>query len=196
MLRALALMVLLVPLSALADRYDDVVGAAFPGFHIMSPSEIDLVKDEMTPELYAEVKDRPGLTVGDFNGDGRPDFAALIRHPAKKRDQRSEYYDGYLVACYGLDGGKFDCVPMTPEPRQVHVPFGWFLATVPPGRQTCHGQRTHDTQDPRARGERSDDDTAFITKHDAIGYFRTMGNGDIMYAYRSRTRYTLCILSD
>ncbi len=193
MLRALALMALLLPLSALADRYDEAVGAAFPGFRIMGPSEIGLVKDEMSPKHYAEVKDRPGLITGDFNADGRPDFAALIRHPVKKRDKYSEYYDGHLVACYGLEGGKFDCVAITTE--RMQVPFQWYLTTVPPGQQTCYGSRTHDTQDPAPRDEQGDD-TTLTTRQDAIGYFRTMGNGDIMYVYRTRTRYTLCILSD
>lgn len=191
--RVLALVAWLLPVPALADRYDDAVSAAFPGFHILERSEIALREDQTARELYARVKDRPGLTVGDFNADGRLDFAALIRGETKKRDQ-FEYYDGYLIACYGLAGGKFDCVAMTPRPRQIHLPFEFFVATVAPGEYTCFGSRTHDTQDPRPRDEK--DEETLTIKQDAIGYFRTMGNGDVMYVYRSRRRYTLCILSD
>jgi hypothetical protein len=195
MLRALALAVLFVPFPALADRYDDVISAAFPGFQILGPSEIGLRKEDTSPELYARAKDRPGLAVGNFDGDVRPDFAALIRGGTKKRDPFSEYYDGYLVVCYGLDGGKFDCVTMTPRPIQIHLPYEFFLATVAPGEYTCFGQRTHDTAKPEAQDEQ-DEEATLTTKHDAIGDFRTLGNGDVMYVYRSRTRYTVCILSD
>jgi hypothetical protein len=194
--RVLAVAALLLPFRAVADRYDDAVSAAFPGFHILERSEIALHEDQTARELYARVKDRPGLTVGDFNADGRPDFAALIRDSTKKtRDEPWEYYDGYLVVCYGLNGGKFDCVMMTPRPKHIHLPFEFFLATVAPGEYTCFGSRTHDTRDPRPRDEKDEQQTLTI-KQGAIGYFRTMGNGDVMYVYRSRTRYTLCILSD
>jgi hypothetical protein len=193
MRRAPALALLLVAFAAVADPYDDAVGRAFPGFHIMGPSEIGLVESQTSPALYAEVKDHPGLIVGDFDGDGRADFAALIRQPTKQRDTYSEYYDGHLAACYGGDGGKFDCVSIASA--QIHLPYAWFLAAVRPGKHTCHGSRTHDTQDP-GRRDRSGGESTLTTTHAAIGKFRVMGNGDVMYVYQSRTRYTLCILGD
>jgi hypothetical protein len=191
----LALVGLLFPLPASADRYDDAVGAAFPGFHILGRSDISLDEKETAPELYAQAKDRPGVAVGDFNADGRADFAALIRDATKKQDQFSEYYDGYLVVCYGLNGGKFDCVPMTPQSMHMQLPHNFFLATVKPGDHTCYGLMTHDTNEPRPRDEKNEE-TQLTSKQDAIGVFRTMGNGDVMYVYQSRTLYTACITSD
>lgn len=181
---------------ALADEYQDVISKAFPGFQILGPSEIKLNKGEMNQVTYERVKDHPGLVVGKFNLDNFTDFAALIRGPVKKQDPRGRtYYDGYLVVCYGLGDGKFDCLKMSPSPRQFSFPFGWYLEKVAPGKYSCHVLMELDTQKRESEGDEKYN-ANITTRSDSIGYFRTMGNGDIMYVHREKTIFSRCVLSD
>ena len=105
------------PLASNAE-YQAAISKAFPGFQILSPSEISLDKDEMGAELYNTVKDSPGLIVGKFNDDNIQDFVALIRSSTTKTSSWTptgkviEKYDVYavnLAVCYGLGDAKFDC---------------------------------------------------------------------------------------
>jgi len=181
---------------ALADEYLDAISKAFPGFQILGPSDIKLYKEQMDQEIYERVKDRPGMAVGKFNSDQRSDFAALIRGTIKKRDTfGNDYYDGYLVVCYGLAAGGFDCAKMSPAPREFSLPFGWYLEKVAPGKHFCHALGKLDTQ-KKESGREEKHEVNITTKTDSIGYFRTLGNGDIMYAYQGKTVYKKCILTD
>lgn len=142
---AILLVGLLTP--ALADEYQDVIGKAFPGYHILGPSEIRLNKEEMNQETYNQVKDHPGLVVGNFNSDKLMDFAALIRDSTRKtlpEDRSSKrpamvYYDGYLVVCLGRAQGGYECKKMQTDPMYIRVPSYSFLEKISPGEQHCTG---------------------------------------------------------
>lgn len=195
---AATLFVLASPL-VLADQYQDAIDKAFPGFRIMSPQEIKLYKEEMDKEVYNRVKDHPGLATGKFNADDVVDFAALIRGAEKKIDQMGNpYYDGYFVICYGLTNGGFDCVTMSQRPREYHLPFGWYLTKVSPGEQSCIVLKQLDTQQKQRTlaGQKRQRNVTITTKLDAVGYFRTMGNGDIVYVFQEKTLYSECLVSD
>lgn len=172
---------------AFADQYDDAISKAFPGFRILGASAIELEKDPMARQTYDRVRDRPGLAVGKFDDDELPDFAALIRSAEKKPSQwGGEYHEGHLVVCYGLAGGAYDCVKTNAEPRALRLPFDHYLDKVAPG-----------SRDPRGDQRRSQKrDVDLTTKTDSIGYLRTLGSGDTLYAPRGRTEYTVCILND
>lgn len=126
---------------ALAEGYQDVISKAFPSFHILGRSEVKLDKGETDDQ----VKDHPGLVVGRINSDELIDFAALIRDSRKKtlRDDRPgkhpafDYYDGYLVVCYGLGSGKYKCGKLDATPTRMGMPTDYFLKKVSPGTQTC-----------------------------------------------------------
>ena len=183
----------------LADPYQDAIDKAFPGFRIMSPQDIKLYKDEMDNEVYNSVKDHPGLATGKFNADEVMDFAALIRGAEKKIDQMGNpYYDGYLVICYGAANGGFDCITMSQRPREYHLPFGWYVTKVSPGEQSCIVLKQLDTQQKQRTlaDQKRQRNVTITTKSDAVGYFRTMGNGDIVYVFQERTLYSECLVSD
>ena len=130
---------------ALADEYQDAIGKAFPGFSILSPSEIQLPErmDRKTRDL---VKDHPGLVVGRFNSDALPDFAALIRGSrliriaGNKADgvMAMSYYEGYLAVCYGLAAGGYRCEKLTTDPMRITKSFDEYLTKEPPGSLTCN----------------------------------------------------------
>lgn len=181
---------------ALADEYQDVISKAFPGYHILGPSDIRLYKEHMDQKIYDRVKDRPGTAVGKFNPDQLPDFAALIRGTIKKRNTfGNDYYDGYLVVCYGLEAGGFDCVKMSLSPREFHLPLGWYLEKVVPGKHLCRELMKLDTQ-KKESGREGKHEVNITTTTDSIGYFRTLGNGDVMYVHQGKTVYAECILTD
>ena len=71
--------------SNIPAEYQDAISKTFPGYQILSPSEISLDEEEMGAELYNKVKSSPGLIVGKFNDESIEDFAALIRISAKKQ---------------------------------------------------------------------------------------------------------------
>jgi hypothetical protein len=127
---------------ALADEYQDAVSKAFPGFQILKPSEIRL--DEVNREIYAQVRDHPGLITGRINADNLTDFAALIRGPIKKQHILNtqpktvrDHYDGYLVVCLALNGGGYKCEKLNPTPIQILIPHSDFLLKLPPGKGWC-----------------------------------------------------------
>ena len=187
---------LIVSSAVLADPYQDAIDKAFPGFQIMSPQDIKLYKEEMDEKVFNNVKDRPGLATGKFNTDDILDFAALIRRPEKRTDQSGNArYDGYLVICYGLATGGFDCVSMSPSPRAYRLPFGWYLIKVSPGKHLCYSLRQIDTQKKQTDVEEKNM-ASITTKSDALGYFRTRGNGDMIYVYQKKTLYSMCAISD
>lgn len=135
---------------ALADEYQDAISKAFPGFQILGRSEIKLDKDRIEdPKIYDQVKDHPGLVVGRINSDNVMDFAALIRgsirktRPADRSSKRPamDYYDGYLVVCYGLGAGQYKCEKLDANPLRMGIPTDYFLTKISPGEQSCEGTR-------------------------------------------------------
>lgn len=130
---------------AYADQYQDAINKTFPGYRILSPSEIRLDKKEMEREIYNRVKNSPGRIVGKINSDNIVDFAALIRSSTRKilpEDPPSKrpamaYYDGYLAVCYGLGAGQYKCEKLDEKPLRMFMPTDYFLEKVSPGKQFC-----------------------------------------------------------
>lgn len=196
---------------AYADQYQDAIDKAFPGYRILGPSEVGLDKNGMNQDLYSRVKDHPGLALGDFNSDKIKDFAAIIRgstkriqpaDPASKR-RAMDYYDGFLVVCYGRAQGDYDCHKMHSGPTRVFLPHRQFVGTVPPREQYCLElerfrlpKRRPDPNlgfDPDAAPESS---VRISLRTDAIGLFQTSGLGDVIYVYRPDGIYLECTVTD
>jgi hypothetical protein len=109
--------------SNISVEYQDAISKAYPGYQILSPSEIVLNKEALGTELYNKLKANPGVIVGKFNNDNIEDFVAVVRSSATKAYSWSphgqfidknniEKYDVYavnLAVCYGLGSGKFNC---------------------------------------------------------------------------------------
>lgn len=190
--------------SAQADEYQDAVSKAFPGFHILGPAEIGLDKDEMDRDVYAQVKDRPGLIVGRFNSDALADFAALIRGsklmhiPEDKANRVTalDYYQGYLVVCLGRAQGGYGCTKMKTDPMRILKPHHEYLMKIPPGRESCTSIQKYKAPKPKRNpnlgGEWSGgrEDPGEITfDTDAIGL---RGSGGVVYVSQPRGMYIEC----
>jgi len=197
--------------SAHADRYQDAIDKAFPGYGILAPSEVGLIKEEMNQNLYNRVKEHPGLAVGKFNSDEIPDFAAIIRSsikktipedPASKR-KAVDYYDGYFAVCFGMAQGGYRCHKMDETSMRITIPAGLFLARIPAGKQFClvawkfHAPRKPDPKrgfEPEIIDRKGDRWIRF--KSDGIGVLMTMGAGDTVYVHQSKNMYLECVTSD
>lgn len=195
---AILLTGLLTP--ALADEYQDAVGKAFPSFQILGHAEIRLDKDNMNREIYDQVKDSPGLIVGQFNSDALADFAALIRgsklmHIAEDKANRVralDYYDGYLVVCLGLGAGQYDCGKLTTSPMRIRKPAREFLWKISPGRELCSILGKFKAPKPKfdpnvLEPEEGPAEITFNT--DAIGL---LGSGSVFYVPQPRGMFLEC----
>ena len=196
---------------AYSDQYQEAIDKAFPGYRILGPSEVGLIKEEMNQDLYNRVKDHPGLAAGKFNSDKIPDFAAIIRgatkktipaDPASKRGA-TDYYDGYFVVCFGRAQGGYRCHKMDETPMRITVPLGVFLARIPAGKQFClvawkfHAPRKPDPKrgfEPEVIDRKED---LWVTlQSDAIGLLLTSGGGDTVYVHQSKNIYLECVVTD
>lgn len=111
------------PLSKPISEYQNAISQAYPGYQILSSSEIFLDKDSTYSELYDQIKGNPALLTGNFNGDKFEDYSALIRNSTLKEDDwmprgkeiskdNNEQYDVYqvnAVICHGTSEIAFDC---------------------------------------------------------------------------------------
>lgn len=200
-LAPILLAVLLSP--ALADEYQDAVSKAFPGFQILGPSEIKLNKAEMNPKTYEQVKDHPGLVMGKINSDDITDFAALIRADKRKtyihkdRDKivaKFDYYDGYLVVCYGLGSGKYKCEKLNASPMYIREPHSDFVGKIPPARVFCSILRKFRPPKPKPDpnlGEEAGESSVQISFNtDAV----SLSSDPIIYIYQPGGTYLECTM--
>lgn len=195
---------------ALADEYQDVISKAFPSYRILGPSEIiRLAEDDRRQEIYEQVKNHPGLVVGNFNSDKFADFAAIIRGSIRKtrpadppsRRPAMDYYDGYLVVCLGRVQGGYECKKMQSDPMRIFVPNDSFLVKVSPREQHCTGLRKFRPPKPKIDSNLGYDPDAdpgtpsvnIQIRTDAIGLFYTSG-GDVIYIYQPNGMYLECDL--
>jgi hypothetical protein len=189
-----------LPSPALADEYQDAITKAFPGFQILGRSEIRLNRDNMDPEIYGRVKDRPALIVGRFNSDVHADFAALIRGtkllhiPEDKANRVTavDYYDGYLVVCLGLGAGQYSCGKLETSPMRILRPHDEYLMKVSPGHELCsilkRFKAPRPKRDPNVlEPQEGPVDISFNT--DAIVL---LGSGGVFYVPQPRGMYLEC----
>ncbi len=119
--------------SATAGQYDEAIGAAFPGYRIVQPSERWVPKER--PEDYEKERNAPAVVVGRFNQDAFQDFAAFVLNPAIKDIYSTS--PGGLAVCFGQERGRYRC-QLVPPFRDIQLPHSWYLERVPPGtKQTC-----------------------------------------------------------
>lgn len=201
--------------SNIPAEYQSAISKAFPGYQILSPSEISLDKDAMGPVLYNKVKDSPGLIVGKFNDDNIEDFAALIKSSTIRRSTKvsniatyedkvfaqHDIHGAHLVVCYGLGDRKFDCEIITGVFEGVHPPSEYALNNTGPGKYLCHTLRKIDLRKDREPYEFDNDygeikNTELTVKTDAISFFiSTDPWADSKYIYQSKIAYLECIES-
>jgi len=113
---------------AWADKYQDAVAKAFPGYQILSRSEF-------SQKIQEAVKSNPGLITGRFNDDELEDFAALIRSEVGQKGHSGEYYRGMIVVCHALDEERHTCQALTRMP--IFLPYALHLNRVGPGLVGC-----------------------------------------------------------
>jgi hypothetical protein len=185
---------------ALADQYQDAIEKAFPGFRILGPSDIALDRSNTRADILAQVKDRPGLVVGKFNADDFSDFAALIRGAARKtlpadalsKRPARDYFDGYLVVCYGAASRRYDCHKLNASPMPILSPHRDYLVKVSAGRELCTIIRKFKAPKPKPdpnvlEREEGPEEIKFAT--DAIGLF---GTDAIVYVSQPQGSYLEC----
>ena len=186
-------------------KYQDAIGKAFPGFRILSPSEIMLDKKEMGVKLYNKVKSSPGLIVGKFNDDNIGDFAALTRNTTKKSYKRTlqgevlaEFYEAHLVVCYGLGGGKFDCTKIPGVFDSVGRSTDWALSKIGPGKYFCHTLQKIDLRKHRESYEHDSGygekiDVNIAVKTDSISFKTGLSWAGRKYIYQSKIAFLDCL---
>lgn len=169
-----------------APAYQKRLDRALPGWHILR-------RPEFHAAVLKRVREQPGFAVGDFNGDGAADFAALVRRSEKKRygepaegagaqsTQAYDYFDGQLVVCHGSakDPEDYDCRSLSAMP--VTLPYGSLLRRVPPGETHC---RPADAGSKRVPIDR-----------DAI-VWEYPEKGGSLYSYGEDGAYRTCVSSD
>lgn len=153
-----------------ADKYQDAVAKAFPGFHILTRSEFD-------PEIQKMVEGNPALITGRFNDDDLEDFAALIRGDVKRKSRSGkDYYRGMEVVCHAGDEQRYAC--QTLGQGSFFLPLKEYLHRVGPGNIRC-----------------SKDDgteTDVKVKRDAIGSSMVGTNGGAVQIYTTNGTYLRC----
>lgn len=166
-----ALWLLCLPSVAWADKYQDEVAKAFPGYQILSRSEF-------TKRVQTVAKGNPGLITGRFNDDQLEDFAAFIRSEVRQKGHSGEYYRGMLVVCHALDEERHACQALFEMP--VFLPYGAYLSRVGPGKVGgC------------LKGGR---ETKVKIKRDAVGI--ETGNTAGAYVYQPGGSYLHCTIAD
>jgi len=121
------------------SRVEAAIQKAFPGSTAVTISDIDSKGCGPLPE-------RPGFVSGDFDGDGRPDFAALLKIGEAGKvvdwDGRKLHETRYAFAIFlaNSDGGY--------NLRRVirfrdYSPLGMFIALQPPGTLQGPGDAQH-----------------------------------------------------
>ena len=192
--------------SSISDEYQDAISKAFPGYQILSPSEILLPKKEMGSKLYNKVKVSPSLIVGKFNDDQIGDFAALIRNSTKKTDTVTmdgkviashDFYGGSLVVCYGLGEAKYDCSRI---PRLFHeptLPANFALNKTGPGKYSCAILRELNMDNDRepfdsAYGEKRN--ANLVVHADVINFIKTTNSGEkLQFFFQPGTDLMECV---
>jgi hypothetical protein len=192
--------------------YQDVISNFFPDHRILTPHEIVLNKNEIGPKLYDKMKTSPSLIVGKFNDDKIEDFAALTRNIEKKYYQLTpqgevveELYWAHLVACFGLGGGKYNCLVVPGAFRRVGLSTDWALNITGPGIYHCtstkkldlsHGLEPviADSGDKRdERHERHERHVTLVVKTDVINLIKTSYSGSVdHYVYQSKDSLLKC----
>lgn len=185
---------------ARADDYQGLIDKAFPGFRILGPSDIALDRGNARADVLARVKERPGLIVGRFNDDNVADFAALIRggtkktlpgDPLSKRPAR-DYFDGYLVVCYGAAAGRYDCRKLHASPMPIFSPHRDYLVKISTGREMCTILKRFKAPKPKPDPnvlEREEGPEEINFRTDAIGLF---GTDAIVYVSEPPDMYLEC----
>ncbi|MGE3261655.1 MAG: hypothetical protein AB7K68_07760 [Bacteriovoracia bacterium] len=125
----LVLVILLSPLVSSGANFQKEIDKSFPE-HVL------LKKGEFSSDCTQ--KD-PGLIAGDFDGDKRSDFAAIIRAKEKKRYEAGvnsyHYYDGKLVVCYSQKKSGYKCSSISNS--MVTIPENSCLEVIKPGEAGC-----------------------------------------------------------
>ncbi len=156
---------------AWADKYQDAVAKAFPGFQILSRSEF-------SQKIQEAVKGNPGLITGRFNDDELEDFAAIIRNDVKQKAPTRDYYRGMIVVCHALDKERHTCQALTEIP--IFLPYEAYLNRVGPGNVGCF--------------EGDGKKTKVKIKRDAVGI--ETGNTASVSIYQPGGSYLHCTTAD
>ena len=166
-----------------------VIDKELPGSTIV-PAEL-ISPDEDSPTHPR----RQTVILGDFNGDGKKDFAAMVVKTNGKVPIVSGQLSG-LAVCFGSAAKRHDCgvIPVGP----IGLPLGFYLEAVKPGKLHCIdssiepvGKEFKLPDTVKELGQKK-----IFTKTAGIGWFRTMGNGDVVYVYQARKQFLSCVTSD
>ena len=156
---------------AWADKYQDAIAGAFPGYQILS-------RPEFSQKIQEAVKSNPGLITGRFNDDELEDFAAIIRDDVKQKAPTGEYYRGMIVVCHALDKEHDTCQALFEMP--IFLPYALHLNRVGPGLVGCI--------------EDDDKKTKAKIRRDAVGIERR--NTASVYIYQPGGSYLHCTTAD
>lgn len=160
-------------------------------------SGLTIVHPDLISEIENGTQRSKGRTLirGDFNGDGREDFSAMVTRTDGAPKVVSGQLSGMAI-CLSTGKKQYDCGVVAVG--SIGLPFGFYLEAVKPGRMHCYDSAievlTKDLKMPnevKELGERT-----IRTKSTSVGWFRTLGNGDVVYVYRPQKQLLSCVITD
>ncbi|MEW6331760.1 MAG: hypothetical protein AB1560_09900 [Pseudomonadota bacterium] len=179
-----------------AIEYQKIINKQFPGFVILSPSDIDFSHADMSQSEIEKVRATAHLLLVNFNNDDVPDFVAKVRGTDKKTYPKSEhhpgyeYYSGGTVACISQRKREYRCEFLW-ETATFTLPERNYLVRIAKGTSmSCHHE---DYMDPYSGKSGV---TSFKLKTDAVGDLRMMGLGDSFFIPRPEGGFFRCTASD
>gem|GEM_PF-3009197 len=162
--------------------YQEIIDKHFPGFIILSPSDIDYNYADMSSTKVEAIKGDAHFLLANFNDDGIPDFVAKVCDEVKRFYPKSKYrpveeyeYSGGTVACVSKSTKEYDCEFLWKTPT-YSLPRSRYLIKIPKGTEM--GCPHEDNLNPYT-GEMGI--MSFVLKTDAVGDLRLMGAGDSFY---------------
>lgn len=177
-------------------QYQEIIEKHFPGFIILSPSDIDYTYVDMSNAEVEAIKADAHFLLANFNNDEIPDFVAKVRddikrdYPKSKDHPGYEYYAGGTVACISKGLEEYQCEFLW-KTATYTLPVRNYLIKIPKGTEM--GCPYEGNKNPYT-GETGV--FSFEIKTDAVGDFRLMGAGDSFYIPDPKGGFFECIASD
>jgi hypothetical protein len=177
-------------------EYQEIINKQFPGFVILSPSDVDFSQADMSQLEIEKIRATAHLLLVNFNNDEVPDFVAKVRGTDKKLYPKSEhhpgyeYYSGGTVACISQSKRDYRCEFLW-QTATFTLPDHNYLVRIAKGTSTsCHHENYMDPYSGKF-GVKS-----FKLKTDAVGDLRMMGLGDSFFIPRPKGGFFRCTASD
>jgi hypothetical protein len=158
----------------------------------------------MFPGVRDKPRKAPAVVGGRFNQDQFKDFAAYILDPASKRrthppspgaPEGVHTYTGWLVVCFGQEGGRYHCERPFSHLDLIQLPHNWYLERIPPGKLDCPGLgQIRPWEPPGSKGYEDylGKDKTIRIRTDALGVRQIEGNAGFIMVFQPDGSFLDC----